>query len=317
MLPIRVRFVLTTTVAVIGCHAARPAATPEHARISVQTLPAVPIGGVLTGKVAGVISASADTAPRVACTTRCRALPAPLYVIDGVIAGRTTPPTMERAFIDTIVVLRGVEALRRYGDEGRDGVVEITMLRPDTGAIATLAPELPLSARQAAVLCARSAPGTPLAVIDGRVLGGDRKTESKWPELEWSEVIRRDYYTPDEAMAEFGKAGRFGAFLYTSRYAGTADSSIRRRPPTNHQRIIIRGVQALAAADTEPVIVINDLVVTRGDSTLEDVNANDVEDIEVVGCPLAVMRFGRRARRGAVLVTLKPGTAFPRRKPRP
>gem|GEM_PF-3952335 len=50
---------------------------------------------------------------------------APLYVLDGVKQGRTMPMQVDKNDIDAINVLKYDHALNRYGEEGRNGVIEI------------------------------------------------------------------------------------------------------------------------------------------------------------------------------------------------
>ncbi|MFV1987039.1 MAG: TonB-dependent receptor plug domain-containing protein, partial [Gemmatimonadota bacterium] len=53
--------------------------------------------------------------------------PPPLIVIDGVIQpAETTLSELDTLDIDRVEIVKGAEALRLYGDRGRDGVVQIT-----------------------------------------------------------------------------------------------------------------------------------------------------------------------------------------------
>lgn len=278
-----------------------------------QQIPRAPDTTALARRVPGV--AGVPTGPRVSCDSGCRHAPPPLFVIDGVVVGRHTPPTLERGFIDTVIVLRGAKATARYGDAGRDGVVEIRMLRRDTLPFAKTSPATPLPLRQAAALCGYMAGRAPATVIDGFMLPGVSATEAKWPQLRWSEVLRRDRYSPDEAMAEFGMRGRWGATLYTTIYADSADSLRRRRPPASG--VVIRGVATLAPSDTQPLYVVNGTAVPASDSTLQSLDPNDIEAIDVYKCPDAVATYGRRARGGAIVISLKAGAVYPRPATKP
>lgn len=247
---------------------------------------------------------SAPNGPRVDCAG-CRPGALPLFVVDGVIVAHRLPDHLERALIDTVIIRRGLDAAAGYGELGRDGVVEIRMLRRDQHPAFTLPDSTPLSLPQAATVCGATGRGTPLVVIDGFALPGNAAVESKWPELRWDEVLRRDRYTPEEAMADCGKAGRWGAELYTTTYAGSADSSIRRRPPVRFH--ILGGSSELSPADSGALIVINGVVISAGDSALRRLAPTDIERIEALRCFDAVARYGRRARNGAIIITLKPG----------
>jgi len=50
----------------------------------------------------------------------------PLYVVDGVKQGRILPASLKPEDIARMTVWKGDHALARYGEEGRDGVIEIT-----------------------------------------------------------------------------------------------------------------------------------------------------------------------------------------------
>lgn len=289
-----------------------PSAAPSPPSQSV-----VPDTALLRARVPGVLVAPGyptDTGPRVSCSSGCRRAPMPLFVVDGVVAGRSTPAGFEPAFVDTVFVLRGRDATRRYGKQGRDGVVEIRMLPRDSLRFDALAADAPLSPRQAAAFCGHAERRQPARVIDGFFVPDGPEGDSLVP-LRWSEVLRRDYFTPDEGLAEFGKAGRWGAYLFTTTYAGSADSSLRRRPPVD-RRIRIRGT-ATAAGDTIPLYVIDGVAVPDSLVELQELDVNDIGAIEILRCPFAVARFGRRAKAGAVLITLKPGSTYPRPRPAP
>ena len=282
-----------------------PASVPERVPPSAS----VPVPGSAAIRP-GPAVASVPNAPRVECTTRCRPGVLPLFVVDGVIVGHHLPGRVAPALIDTVFIRGAADAAAGYGELGRNGVVEIRMLPRDEQPVFALPDTVPLSPPQAATVCGTAGRRAPMVVIDGFALRGDASVESKWTPLRWDEVLRRDHYSPEEAMADFGKAGRWGADVYTTTYAGVADSSIRRRPPT---RIIIRGASLpQGAMDGAPLWIVDGVVFASEDAAVRAIEPEDVEAIVGLGCFDAVMRHGRRARDGAIVVTLKPGRPVPR-----
>jgi TonB-dependent SusC/RagA subfamily outer membrane receptor len=53
--------------------------------------------------------------------------PEPLYVVDGVITSKATVNGLDPNRIASIDVLKGTSATKLYGDNGKNGVVQITM----------------------------------------------------------------------------------------------------------------------------------------------------------------------------------------------
>src|SRR5690606_31489166 len=50
----------------------------------------------------------------------------PLYIVDGVEYNGANTPDMDPSGIDSINVLKGPEAINKYGEKGKNGVIEIT-----------------------------------------------------------------------------------------------------------------------------------------------------------------------------------------------
>lgn len=58
--------------------------------------------------------------------------PAPLYIVDGVRTPAGRANAIDPSSIREVTVLKGPDAVRRYGDDGRNGVVLITLRHANT-----------------------------------------------------------------------------------------------------------------------------------------------------------------------------------------
>ncbi|NML38081.1 TonB-dependent receptor [Chitinophaga sp. G-6-1-13] len=102
-------------------------------------------------------------------------------------------------------------------------------------------------------------------------------------------------------VSDFGKAlqGRVPGVYIASR-EGT---------PGNASSIMIRGAQSVSATATNPLIVIDGLVVDGNTISINSINPQDIESIEVLKDAASAAIYGARGSTGVIIITTKKGKA--------
>src|SRR5690606_18660965 len=61
----------------------------------------------------------------------------PLYIVDGIVYKEAKAPDLDPSGIESIKVLKGTQAIEKYGDKGKNGVIEITTKKKNRGVSST------------------------------------------------------------------------------------------------------------------------------------------------------------------------------------
>ncbi|MBS0031121.1 SusC/RagA family TonB-linked outer membrane protein [Chitinophaga sp. 22321] len=99
--------------------------------------------------------------------------------------------------------------------------------------------------------------------------------------------------------SDFGKA-------LTGRVAGVFVAS-KDGSPGNTPNILIRGAQSVNASSTNPLIVIDGLIVEGNTISINNINPQDIESIEVLKDAASAAIYGARGSTGVIIVTTKKG----------
>ena len=146
--------------------------------------------------------------------------PQPLYVVDGSIISEAELEKINPDAIESISVLKAKSAAvnpatDKYGEKGKDGVIEITLKNSGGADNKMIAPPPP-------PLNIKSINGTkPLLVVDGVVMGKDFNINSISPnDVESIEVLKKE-----SAVALYGGTTEEGVILIHTKTAGAAVKS--------------------------------------------------------------------------------------------
>ncbi|WP_286862305.1 MULTISPECIES: SusC/RagA family TonB-linked outer membrane protein [Sphingobacterium] len=77
--------------------------------------------------------------------------------------------------------------------------------------------------------------------------------------------------------------------------------------PGDAPSVQVRGRNSLSAT-TEPFIVVDGIPLTKTDGSINDINPNDIESVEILKDPSAVAIYGVNGSNGVILITTKRGT---------
>ncbi|WP_394747670.1 M56 family metallopeptidase [Spongiimicrobium salis] len=128
----------------------------------------------------------------------------PLYVVNGKVTKKEDIASIPTYQIVSINVLKGKNASKKYGDKGKDGVVEITIDTDRTEA------DSKKSIQIEDVVKIRNAGGKkPMYVVDGKVVEGDFDAEKLDPDTIKSVFILKG----KNAKRKYGKKGKHGVVV--------------------------------------------------------------------------------------------------------
>lgn len=77
--------------------------------------------------------------------------------------------------------------------------------------------------------------------------------------------------------------------------------------PGDEPSVLIRGRNSMSAT-TGPYIVVDGIPLSKTDGTINDINPNDIESVEILKDPSAVAIYGVNGSNGVILITTKRGT---------
>jgi TonB family protein len=214
--------------------------------------------------------------------------PPPVYVVDGVIATQADVKKIDREQIWRIDVLKDKgndsRLTDKYGDQGKNGVVEITTKKKmtESGDMTPPPPPPPLKIV--------SADGkTPMYIIDGVVYNDDLSKIA--PESIESIVVLKD----ESATAKYGEKGKNGVLLIkTKQKAADTDGKTTPAPSVDFKTKEDGGKQ--------PLVVVDGII---KDIDINSIDPATIESMNVLGKYKADNKYGDKAKDGVVEITLK------------
>ena len=139
---------------------------------------------------------------------------------------------------------------------------------------------------------------TAINLIDAVVVGYG--TQQKSNVTTAISTVKADALSPEKNIAsDFGKA-------LTGRVAGVFVSS-KDGAPGGTPNILIRGVQSANVTSTNPLIVVDGLILEGNTISINNINPQDIESIEVLKDAASAAIYGARGSTGVIIVTTKKG----------
>jgi TonB-linked SusC/RagA family outer membrane protein len=113
-------------------------------------------------------------------------------------------------------------------------------------------------------------------------------------------TVKSEALSPEKNIgSDFGKA-------LTGRVAGVFVAS-KDGSPGGTPNILIRGAQSVNASSTNPLIVIDGLIVEGNTISINNINPQDIESIEVLKDAASAAIYGARGSTGVIIITTKKG----------
>jgi len=196
----------------------------------------------------------------------------PLYVVDGVIKTQAEVEKIDHNAIESVSIWKNKTATEKYGDKGKNGVVEITMKKVIKGSSNQLpgVPPPPPPPPPSSGL-SEKAGEKPLLVIDGKI--SDVDIDKIDPETIFSMNILKDKSPSDKpATDKYGNKGKNGVIEITTK------------------------------GDIGKALVVIDGVI-KDKEGLSKINTDDIKSMNVLKSESAVKKYGDKGKDGVIEVT--------------
>ena len=146
--------------------------------------------------------------------------PPPLYIVDGVTITLDEVDKIDAEAIESVNVLKDVYATKKYGEKGKNGVIEITTKKVQAGTLYNSTVPPPPPPPPPSKVSIRSANGEkPLIVVDGIIQ--DIDVNSLDPET----IESVDVWKDEAAVNKYGDKAKDGAIEVTTKKAGNLKRS--------------------------------------------------------------------------------------------
>lgn len=224
----------------------------------------------------------------------------PLVVVDNEIISEEEMSKIAPDQIKEISVYKDKYATDKYGEKGKDGVIEIKLKsvnsQPDYNK------EGPSSKNQNIVddLKIRGLKGRPLFVLNEKVVSADEVSKISPEDIESVSVLKDKYATD-----KYGEAGKNGVIEIrlklvngASSYSIDASNSKTLKPEISKR---LRGTPS----HENPLYVIDNRLSSKGE--LSKISPDDIESISVLKDKSATSKYGDLAANGVIEITTKDG----------
>lgn len=201
----------------------------------------------------------------------------PIIVIDSVLQERESMHDIDPANkVTSIIVLRGKDATDKYGEKGKNGIIEINSIGNPPGQIENkpAAPETSVSKK--------------LIVVDGVIYDGELN------DIPMQSIDVLSVITSFQATRKYGEKGKNGAVeIKTKQIAQVSEEK--------HQ---------MAIADTmDKALIIVDGIEYNG--KIKDIPDKDIQSMSVLQDKSAIAVFGEKGVNGVIIVTTKTKNRVP------
>ncbi|MDR2284560.1 MAG: TonB-dependent receptor plug domain-containing protein [Sphingobacterium sp.] len=243
-----------------------------------------------------------------------------LFILDGkILPSNFDLNTIDPNTIESISVFKGEDAISKYGDRAKDGVIELKS-KADRGAEEVKGQVLGLrigateaSTSVGAKALLRNATGNsgvkPLILVDGEVMrDGFDLNKLNAGDIESVSVLK-----DKPATSLYGERGKNGVILITAKRGSVTQRLYGKVPSSNPVdsirgglgNIIIRGVNPTYGSKAKPLIIVDGEVMGEYYDT-SSLKPEDIHSISVLKEASAEKLYGPRGRNGVLVVTTKP-----------
>lgn len=207
----------------------------------------------------------------------------PLVVIDGKIAESKKLEDIDPGTIAAVNVLKGETALAKYGDQAKEGAIEITM-----------------KASAIQINAATSLSGAnPIYFWDGKEISYQELSGISPDQIASVSVLKNE-----SATTIYGPRAKNGVVLIESKKNPASKDEVvvvgYGKKPDN---LVKSGVQIRAVGKNEPLIVKDGVV--SPDLKMDDINPNDIESINVLKDGTATAKYGENGKNGVLEIAMK------------
>ncbi|BAX82004.1 TonB-dependent receptor plug domain-containing protein [Labilibaculum antarcticum] len=195
----------------------------------------------------------------------------PLYFLDGEKIYREEMDQIKPESIESMNVIKGEQAIKKYGKKGTNGVIEITSKIQ--------------SSKNAPVVKIKGASiNNPLYIVDGKKISAKKANKINPDDIESMDVLKGE-----NAIKKYGEEAKNGVIVITLKTKfSSINSSVKFLGNTNKD---------------EPLYIINGEKISAEE--MNKIDANNIDYITVLKDEKATNQYGKEAKNGAVVIRLK------------
>ncbi len=233
-------------------------------------------------------------------------LDVPLYIVDGKTISKGEADKINPNDIKSVNVLKGENAIKEYGDKGKNGVIIITTKDNQP---------------KASIVLKTPGKNPPLYMVDGNFITSAELQMSLSPE----DIVSMNVIKGEDAVKKYGEKGKNGVIEITSKNKKEEESGATFfAPPVIVEDVQVTEKPKAAVVSFIPPVIVKDEeqtnAATVADSVLyvidgkisskekvNNIKPENIENMNVLKGKNATDKYGDKAKNGAVEIKMKKG----------
>ena len=240
----------------------------------------------------------------------------PLYIINGQIVDKAMADVLNPETIESVSVLKDKSATDKYGDKGKNGVIEIKLKvsspdrfankKSDFGFVDSKTNDtIRMSAYGSMVFESGRKDSPALYILDGKV-----KDISEINKIDPESIKYITHLQGNDAIKKYGENGKNGAIEVTLKKGTTAgvpeDKYFVGYPITNHLKTphsLVDFNSRTNDSKNPPLYILDGIIIDK--AKMDAINPETIESINVLKDKSATDKYGDKGTNGVILITLK------------
>ena len=217
----------------------------------------------------------------------------PLYIVDGKETPKKEAESIQPENIASVNVLKGKVAIEKYGNKGKNGVIEITTKAKETAI--NNSKSLP----EVKVIGNRNKPDgkNPLYIIDGKEMDLDIMNN-----IDPNTIDKIDVLKGEHATRQYGEKGKNGVVLITSKKQEWETEFIIKKPFDSISKSKNSSKNTIKLSD-EAFYLIDGKEAKKED--LDKLNPDDIVSVNVYKDDTATKKYGDKGKHGVIEILTK------------
>jgi len=188
-----------------------------------------------------------------------------LFVINGQVVSKKEADKIDPDQLSSINVLKDKSATDKYGDKGKDGVVEITLKKSDK---------------------ATSLPNNVLYVLDGKII-----SEAEMKEIDEKSIESINVLKDKNATDKYGDKGKNGVVEINLKSNANSTSPV-----------IVKDVILIGDKPANPLYISDGKIISE--ANFKKINPASIDRVDILKDKMATGKYGEKGKNGVVEITL-------------
>lgn len=211
----------------------------------------------------------------------------PFLVIDGTISENKKLEDIDLNTVESMNVLKGETATKKYGEKAQEGAIEITLKASAKNQV------------NSAFNIPTANSNQPLYFLDGKEIEYQKLSGISPDNIESISVLKNE-----SATSTYGERAKNGVVLIVSKKNNPNNGEVTVVGyGTNPNNQLKSGVQLRTTGGNEPLIVKDGVV--SPNLKMDDINPSDIESINVLKSEPAMAKYGEKGKNGVLEMTMK------------